>query len=331
MPRHNMPNGWSPPAPAWQSHWKDQSNPLVAAYFGVQADTSAPLDTWALPALRGRNAPFAIERGRHTDPIGPVEFLYVAYWRESEYCKWWADPAHSDWWLSPARLSEGVGYWREVITMPFERLETLHSTEIPHGVGVSADLMDGPIIEHGYPGGMRDRIPKSEDHDLRSLNTMETRLESRREAHGARIWVKPPEHMCVIRSGQNWSVCEGVQRAHYLEKLHPVLQKGMRFLREHPLETNCYTLRFVETKDAAWQPMEQSFGLGYGLDVHAFENWAKSHPTHLAIFSGFLEMVEVFGAELQLSLWHEVTTLPAEGCEFEYIACDPRTGLLPYI
>ncbi len=107
--------------------------------------------------------------------------------------------------------------------------------------------------------------------------------------------------------------------------------EGMRYLRDNPRETRCYSLRFVDSRDGAWGTVDRSFGLGFATDVHAFEKWAKSHPTHLAIFDGFLRMVETFGTDLRLRLWHEVTALPRDGCEFEYIGCHPHTGLLRYV
>lgn len=330
MPRRNMPTDWVPPAPAWQSMWHDRQDPLVTGCFGIQADSPAPLDAWAGPALSGGHAPLAVERGRYVDQRQVPNFLYIAYWRRSEYDRWWAIDSNRAWWQDPQRLDDRAGFWREVFAMPFDRFETLHSTEAPHGIGVSANGMDGPILEHGYPGGMRDRIPLSECNDLRNPSGMDDRLPAYVTDRGRRVQVTPPENMCVIRSGQNWEFCSPDQRAWYLEKLHPVLLEGMRFLRDNPRETNCYSLRFVDRKDDSWQDSEQSFGLGYATDVHAFENWAKSHATHIAIFDGFLEMVDAFGPDLELRLWHEVTAVPDKGCEFEYIDCHPATGLLRY-
>ena len=330
MPRNNMPAGWDPPAPAWQSAWRDRQSPLVTGVFGIQNEKPTLLDNWAAGAISGAHAPFATERGTYVDRFGVSNFLYVFYWRKPDYDDWWSLDANSGWWSDMERIADRVGYWREVFAMPFDRFETLHSTESPHGIGVSADGMEGPIIEHGYPGGMRDRIPLSESSDLRNSADMATRLESRTTNGGLRVVVTPPENMCVIRSGQNWGFCSPEQRRWYLEKLHPVLLEGMHYLGDNPRETNCYSLRFVDRKDDSWGAMEQSFGLGFATDVHAFEQWAKSHPTHLAIFDGFLNMVDTFGADLQLRLWHEVTALPGSGCEFEYIGCHPGTGLLCY-
>jgi len=325
-----MPASWEPPAPAWQALWRDTSDPLVAGYFGVQAQAPTLLDNWARQAFTGEHAPDSVERGMYIDQCGVANYLYIGYWRQAEYKQWWRRKGNGDWWADSRRLTEEVGYWREIILMPFDRFETLHSTQSPHGVSLSADDLAGPIKEHGYPGGMRDRIALSETDDLKRLASVGVPLKAQATDNGSRVLITPPEKMCVIRSGQNWSFCDEQEKAYYLKKLHPVLLKGMRFLRDNPAETSCYALRFVDTKDTAWGALEQSFGLGYSADIYAFENWAKSHPTHLAIFGGFLKMVETFGVEMKLRLWHEVTVVPGRECEFEYIGCHQQTGLLHY-
>ena len=328
--RTNMPAGWTPPHPAWQAVWNDTRDPLVAGYFGVQAAQPALLEQWARPALVESDAPLAVEQGVFRDRRGTCNFLYIGYWRRSAYRDWWAHDGNCGWWQDRRRLRDGVGYWREIVTMPFERFETLHLTESAHGISVSADGLHGPIAEHAYPGAMRDRIPLSATCSLRNPDGLDTPLHTEVFDDGKRVVVEPPRNMCVIRSGQNWSLCDVREKAWYLEKVHPVLLEAMRFLSEHPEETNCYALRLVCRTNQAWHNVEQSFGLGYATDVHAFEHWAKRHPTHLAIFDRFLEMVEEFREAMQLRLWHEVTSVPGPGCEFEYVACHPQTGLLPY-
>lgn len=328
MPSKNMPRNWQPPVPAWQSVWRDTTDPLIAGYFGVQAQTPALLERWAAQAFTSEPAPLALEQGTYVDQRGVTNYLYIAYWRNTDYRRWWEQQA--GWWSDAARLTEAAGYWREIIAMPFERFETLHSSETPHGISVSADGADGPILEHGYPGGMRDRIAASEWDDLKAEQSIHARLAAAVSDDGSRVRMTPPPAMCVIRSGQNWSDCGTEEKVWYLEKVHPVLAKGMHFLRDNPAETNCYSLRFVDKTDADWRPLEQSFGLGYATDVYAFENWAKSHPTHLAIFGSFMKMANHFGPELKLRLWHEVTSVTEQGCEFEYINCHPDTGLLGY-
>lgn len=328
MPRNNMPKGWEPPAPAWQSVWEDTRDPLVAGYFGIQAQQPTLLDSWAEQAFATQYAPFSVEQGSYRDQNQITNYLYIGYWRYSDYKKWWK--LNSSWWGDEKRLADGVGYWREIMMIPFDRFETLHSTENPHGVSVSADGVDGPIKEHGYPGGARDRIPLSDSDNLKNIESVDVKLQAKLKDGGRRVVVIPPEKMCVIRSGQNWSLCDDLEKAYYLENVHPVLLKGMDYLRDNPEESNCYSMRFVDKKGSDWEGTEQSFGLGYATDIYVFENWAKSHPTHLAIFGGFMNMVETFGALMKLQLWHEVSVLPGDGCEFEYITCHPKTGLLSY-
>jgi len=331
MPKNIMPPGWEPPFPAWQSVWRDTNDPLLTAYFGIQAKQPALLEHWATPAFSSQYAPLSLERGSYVDQSGVKNYLYIAYWRLSEYQRWWSLEGNSGWWANRARLSEDAGYWREIVVMQFDRFETLHSVDEPHGVGVSADGMDGPMEEHGYSGAMRDRIPLSAEDDMKEIASIHTPLQAQVKDGGARVLVVPPENMCVIRSGQNWSFCEAEEKAYYLEHLYPALLEGMHYLRDNPAESNCYSLRFVDNKDQAWGCVEQSFGLGYSTDIYAFENWAREHPTHLAIFGNFMQMVETFGEELKLRLWHEVTVLQKDDCEFEYIGCHPKTGLLGYI
>jgi aldoxime dehydratase len=325
-----MPADWDPPAPAWQSRWAADEEPLVVGYFGIQASAPGPLVTWARAAFRGANAPDAVEQGRYVDQQGVDNFIYIAYWRQSAYQAWWEKPESSDWWRSDERLAESAGYWREVFNMPLDHLETLHSTEAPHGVGVLTSAVEGPILEHGYPGGMRDRIALSGEENLKATVSLNAPLPAATAGGGRRVQVTPPQYMCVIRSGQNWSLCGEEERAFYLDRVQPVLLKGMDYLRDNPRESQCYSLRYVQKTDGDWIPVQQTFGLGYASDVHAFEEWAKNHPTHVAIFNRFMQMVEQFGEAMRLRLWHEVSVLPGQGCECEYIDCHADTGILRY-
>lgn len=330
MPRNNMPEGWEPPAPAWQSLWKKTDDDLVAGYFGIQADSADLLQAWADTAFSLVFAPELVEQGQYVDQAGVSNHLYIAYWRQSQYQQWWAQQSNNGWWADEARETDGVGYWREIVLMPFDHFETLYSSEDTHGIGKLSEDLDGPMLEHGYAGGARDRIELSDHNSLKNAPLVSQSLQSKTVAGRNRTTVVPPKHMCVIRSGQDWGHCTGDEKAYYLENVHPVLIKGMTFLRDNPEQSNCYSMRFVQQRSNTWGEQPQTFGLGYATDIHAFEDWAKSHPTHLAIFGNFMKMVETFQADVKLQLWHEVAVLPSHGCEFEYIGCHPETGLLSY-
>jgi aldoxime dehydratase len=326
-----MPEGWDPPAPAWQSTWNESLDGLVAAYFGVQSSDPSTLEQWAQSAFALEHGPKKVDQALFEDATGVVNHFYIAYWPGEQYVAWWQQDAAKQWWDSEERVNDGVGYWREVVTIPLDHLETLHSTPVAHGIGELTPEVEGPILEHGYSGGMRDRIPLSAVSDLRETSSIEQKLPADISQAGLRVRIQPPEHMCIIRSGQNWSECDDTQREYYFNELQPRLQTGMHFLRDNPRETHCFSMRYAKQTDSNWNALEQTFGLGFATDVHAFEEWAKSHPTHLSIFGGFMEMVEKFGETLVLRLWHEVNVLPAQGCEFEYIQCHSDTGLLKYV
>ena len=325
-----MPVNWQPQYPAWEPYWENKSESLVAGYFGIQAEQPQLLDEWASQSLFGEHAPLAVEQGLHVDGDRARDFVYLAYWRQSNYRRWWALADNSGWWGDDERLTEGVGYWREIISMPFDRFETLHLSKQLHGVSVSAQGLHGPIREHGYPGSIRDRIPISDSHSLRRVTGIQTPLPSRTTAAGNRVTVTPYQNTCAIRIGLDWSACGNKEKTFYRGRIFPRLLEGMKAIGDNPAETGCYSLRYVDEMDGAWGASEKGFVLGYSVDVHAYEGWANTHSTHRALLARYRELHDTFGADTGFALWHEVTALPKKGCEFEYIGCRPGTGLLGY-
>lgn len=318
----NMPGNWTPPAPGWRPSWYGYEGAIVVAYFGVQAGRDL-LASWAQLAFEGEDGPGALEQGVFVDTAGVTNHLYVSYWREVDYQKWWCH--HQHWWQSHERIDEEIGLWREVFTMPQEFFESLLSTATVHGAAALSEGLEGPVSEHGYAGSMRDRISASENDDLKGKGGA---LEAKVADEGRRLLFRLPKNICMIRSGQDWSECDKQQKSDYLQNLHPVLHTGMDYLRDNGDECGCLSMRLICKTNSNWEPIEETFGLGYALDVYAFEEWAKSHPTHLAIFGGFMSMVERYGESLSLQLWHEVAVCNGEGSEFEYINCHSGTGIL---
>jgi aldoxime dehydratase len=74
--------------------------------------------------------------------------------------------------------------------------------------------------------------------------------------------------------------------------------------------------------------VQRTFGHGLFLSPKRLEDWARSHRTQLSIVAGFLELLKMRGNQISLRLWHEVAVLPGAGQYFEYISCQPRTGLI---
>lgn len=326
--KKNMPPKWQPPAPAWQARWNDKSA-LRVAYFAIQDSSAKHLEEWAMLNLYSENStcaigPLLLERGHFLDAKSQDNYLLVSYWRESDYQFWWSENKRS-WYDLADRLS--LGLWRETMSLPVDNFETLLSSPDVHGLASCSDQLEGPILEHGYPGGMRDRITRC---NLKDVRGGENYLSSQNLSESV-VMIPLPENFCMIRSGQDWGQCNDEQSADYLDNVHPVLQVGMDYLRDQGEECGCYSMRLVEVMDNDWLPTQQTFGLGYAKDIFVFEDWAKSHPTHLNIFGKFMAMVEKYADQLQLQLWHEVAVSSGGAGECEYIQCHGKTGILPFV
>ncbi len=331
-PEKRMPQSWEPPYPAWSAEFATDISEVIVAYFGTQARAGGGGYCQTLNQFfRSSNGPENVETGRFIDREGYETTIIAAYWTSpTRYDAWQIESGFSGWWSHPQRVQEPNGYFREVMCIPLERLETLFSTQDLVGVSKTGQKLGAPIPEHGYWGAMRDRIPHSAHNDLCSSHGESLPKLGRTVTEGKRIRVKVPENLAVIRSGQNWTDCQGTELETYRQTVYPVLLKGMQFLRDHPWDVGCCDMRFVTEVEADGRPLMKSYGLGYFLTLGHLERWAASHPTHLAIFGRFMDMVKKHNSQLDLKLWHEVSVLPGVGQVFEYINCHPGTGLLPY-
>lgn len=331
-PRH-MPPDWKPPALAWAADFSGQATPVVMGYFGTQLETrdygrSLPR---MLDFFYRSDAPYNLEHGRFIDRTGNYNLISSAYWTDpATYDRWKDQSGFEAWWNDPARSSDHQGHFREILTVPPNRFETIFSRDTLVGVAKTGCPVVGPIREHNYWGSMRDRIQASADEDLLSLHGEHLPRPRSAMTVGRRLRVIVPENLAVIRSGQDWTECAESELAEYDASVRPALVEGMSFLRDHPSETGCCDLRFAEETTRTGAPSKKTFGLGYFLTLGHLEKWAATHPTHLTIFSKFLTMAREYGSSLRLKLWHEVSVLPATGQVFEYVNCHPETGLLPY-
>ena len=148
---------------------------------------------------------------------------------------------------------------------------------------------------HEYWGAARDRIAASATSDLRA------------EPAGP-----VPGNLCLIRSGQIWEHCDGREREIYFGEVEPNLIAGIDFLDSHP-ETGCLSARFLREQTLDGEDLESTSFVGWFDELRSLEEWAKSHPTHLAIFDSFLAMVGKLEGRIGLRLWHEVAAIPAGG------------------
>jgi aldoxime dehydratase len=324
----NMPENWEPPAPAWRCTLSPARG-LVVAHFGSQSDDEAPtaLDEWIAQHLGKIDAPRHIDRAIYRDSAGKNCRLTLCYWLDRSSFDRWISVGTS-WWTDDARLSEEVGYFREVYDIPANRFETIWSSPDAHPIGVR-DLLDveGPMLEHAYWGAARDRLEISTSDKLLSPLGTELPL-SCAQTVGQRVSIMPPENLCVIRSGQDWSRCNLAESQSYFASVEPALRDGMEFLAANRAETGCVDCRFAQEVGSDGKATQRTFGLAQFLTLGHLEDWSKSHETHVAIFDRFMAMLAAHDFNVSLHLYHELFVTSRDNPAFEYINCHNRTGLL---
>jgi aldoxime dehydratase len=331
-----MPANWQPPVDAWQAEYDNLQQERVFAYFAVQfrppADASKFADVF-LTAARQGPSPVTLSRARYTDASGFENVCFIAYWdRQADHDAWWQESGFGAWWEDSERLTEPFGMWREVYAVAPNNFETLASSRQPTGIARLGKPFGEPVREHNYWGGMRDRVKAAAvDGDLLE-SSMGPLLPAAqlRPTRGKRVRVTVPGNLCLIRSGQDLSQCTTDEAETYFDVVHPHLAAGMAFLRDNAEASGCASCRYmVETElDGGFAP--RSFGLAAFISMAHLEAWAHEHPSHLAIFGSFFEMMKACQGRLNLQLWHEVLVCSEDRTICEYVNCHPRTGLLPY-
>jgi len=321
---------YQPPFPAWTARGNTGSSQVVMGYFGVQwrgtaqaEKAEAVLDTLVARLGEG-GAARNIERAVFVDGAGWDNEVVIGYWpNPAAYQYWWQQ--HQAWWADPARECEEVGLYREIYLPRNTHFETLFSaSDRLEGIGVMlGERSVEPIQEHGYWGGMRDRLPASQTEGLVSSGTRRIMVETARRRR-----VISHEGVALIRSGQDWSDVQGEELILYQERIEPTLNAGMDFLRDEGQSVGCYFNRYMQVSKANGGKPCRSFGMSAWRDLAAMENWAEHHPTHKAIFGDFLQVAQTLQGRLDLRLFHEVAVLQAEAQILEYISCHAQTGML---
>jgi len=320
--RHRrIPDDYAPPYPSFVARSSTRVRQVVMAYLGLQF--SGELPTGALDVLdaafAGDDGPGHHDRARQVHPNGTVDVVSIAYWDDpAAFDRWFA--VHRESWLGDG-ARDGHGRWAEVLRPTVEGHETLFSAlGRPEGVAVLADGYSGEIQEHGYWGGMRDRIPLSQ------TDAMAAAGESVVERDGGRVRVRAGRGICLIRSGQDWTDTDGDERAMYLDDVEPVLRAGMEFLRDEGGAVGCYCNRYLTVLEGG-EPVDRSFGMSWWRGLDSLERWSESHPTHLAIFGAAMKYLTTMGPAARLRLYHEVSVAGADEQYFEYVDCRDGTGL----
>lgn len=332
-----LPEGWISPIPAWQA---DLAGSTTIAYYGVQSrigphtEGIAEFRAWITERVAAIDGPDLTEWGQFTDTDGYYTWIATAYWTESSsrFAAWLEAPEHDKFWNDPERLTGDSGFFREILTLPRERVESIVSQpEIEAGVAGATLTREGPIEHHLYWGSMRDRLPVASNDPLHPDEGSAASGSAERRGPGQRIHLAGTSNLAVIRSGQHMNGMEGAEEAYYQTKILPALTAGMDYLRDHPVETGCFSCRFMEETDADGTALERTFGLAHFVSLRHLEDWAEHHPTHLRIFNTFIKMGQRLGGGIRLRLWHEVAVPTTAGQVYEYVNCHPLTGLLPHL
>ena len=323
------PDGYQPPYPASVARFKPETRQVVMAYLGLQyveaADAGAEVDgarRWLAESLAGMRGPSHCEHARYVDEAGFTTRVSIAYWDDVATFDDWFDGSGKAWTDGSAIGGASLGRFIEVLKPSVERFETLFSSDVPEGVAGLATHLSGAIEEHAYWGGMRDRMPAAQADLLQPSGQPGVVTD------GLRQRVAPQENLCLIRSGQDWTMAEADERRMYLDGVEPVLAAGMVFLRDQGRDIDCHANRYMTVLDDAGQPVEKTFGMSWWRSLVALERWAESHPTHVAIFGAALQHLGRLGPNARLKLYHEVTVATAAQQYFEYFNCHPQTGML---
>ena len=281
----NRPEGHVPQVPAWTAVDLPERTTfsMLFARDGADGAVAALLEV----VRAGEHTPDHAERARVVNAAEPTTVL-LGYW---------TDPLRHEHWRARHDVAAAIaesGVSEETATIPADRWETLHSTE--HVTPGVRNLLPAALTDvHEYWGAARDRIAASATSDLRAQPG------------------KPvPGNLCLIRSGQIWEHCDEREREIYFGEVEPNLIAGIDFLDNHP-EIGCLSARFLREQTLDGEDLESTSFVGWFDELRSLEEWAKSHPTHLAIFDSFLAMVGKLEGRIGLRLWHEVAAIPAGG------------------
>ncbi len=351
---------FQPPYPSFSIRFPENVSQLVVAIIGAQhktaSDAAAANGTSRstlsafLTSSAATTPPSFFEWASVTDNKGFYNIAALAYWPSKLAYESWAEQSgFKAWWqaLRPGGDGDGPtdnGWFLEVFFPTMDRFETLFNTDTAReGSGHMGRCMSDAVQEHGYWGSMRDRIPLSQTDGLESgtKSALPDDGSHKPSSDGdddttpatstQRVIVPGRKNLAVIRSGQDWNATTPEERTLYLETMHPVLTKGMDFLRDHGDEVGCYSCRFMEIVDPKTaQPdgIDRTFGLAYFDELASLERWCREHPTHLAIFGGFFQYARKLGNNVTLKVFHEVMVLQPEQQYFEYVGCHSGTGMM---
>lgn len=326
------PDNFQPAVQRWSVKFPENTNAIHIGFFAVQeldvdASIDAEFEHWKHKAFL-KYSPVVMDFAEFIDSHGCRNRVTTAYWTDTNiFYQWLAEDKKNGWWESKCREKGEVGYWREILQVPVENLETLYWSD--YRVSLSSVLPMFPTPYCGYFGAMRDRVPRAACDPMQGEVT-ELELNESSVLPHHRYMVIPPHNMAMIRSASFWGNCNEEQKKDYDEKLRDPLAQGMGYLKSNPLESGCCSLRFQQTVIGNREFKSETHAHAYFISLKHMEQWAEGHVSHKGIFNAAVARYKKYGSDNQLRTWHEVFILPKSGQHFEYINCHKDTGLLPY-
>jgi hypothetical protein len=339
LPVNTPSAGFQPPYPSYSVRFPEKAAGLVMAVIGAQYKSEAQADGSAQQIISrfvaspgSEEKPTWDEWASVTDNKGYYNLSLLVYWSSNESYDSWAEKSgFRQWWASLDPSTEKHGWFLEVFFPTMDRFETLFNTQTTEASAHMKEAWSGEVQQHGYWGSMRDRLPIAQTEEIpgQKATAADFRAPSATAASG-RLRIPGRKNLAIIRSGQDWSVTTPEERELYLAEMHPVLIKGMDFLRDQGSDVGCFSCRFMDVLDPTTfeKNRERTFGLAYFDDLASLESWCKEHPTHLAIFGGFMKYAKKLGMNVMLRVYHEVLVLEPEQQLFEYVGCHAGTGML---
>ncbi|KAF2016720.1 hypothetical protein BU24DRAFT_423083 [Aaosphaeria arxii CBS 175.79] len=350
----HKPKNHTLPIPRWNLKLPESATHIFTTYLGIQnrsddgtatqaqTQLSSAIDIW-LKDESGPDTsePFTlIDGGEHVNSTTTTR-IWVCYWLDATKHRLASDqlslPTLYSTLDQESRAS--IGIWRETFKTAIPRLETNYSG-LDYLPGL-ARLPGAQFPEHdrsAYWGAARDRIPNSA-HDLfpRAAGVpAHLPSDAAPRGIGQHLLGTNFQNIVHIRSGQFWKNCGQQEADAYEKKLEPTLHEGLRYLWEHPEETEALSVRYLrneaeEDELQSGRLRKETCGAAFFSSLDMLERWAKTHRSHLAIYRGALAHYKQFGDYRRLRTWHEVSVLEEGDAVFEYINCLPETGVIKSI
>lgn len=299
-----------------------ENKEIAVLFLGIQSQRPENIREALkdIPVGAGDAAPVYADHARFIDPQGYRNHITALYWTDAVSFDAWSGSERVLRWREQASARAGISW--EPVVLRGERMETISFDEFRRGFSGCPRMPMTPTIHSGYWGAARDRIPAA------AYDLFEPVHAPVADAAGAHIRIRPPENMAVIRSGVSWRDCVGEQLADYQHHIRPKLDAGMEYLRTHPEETGCISLRQVTAVDAMEEEQPEGYSLGFFSSLASLEKWAKDHPSHLAIYTRAMAARRKYQDKLQLRTYNEIFVIGKDNPPFEYFGCHPNTGLM---